>query len=427
VSRIRTAASGRRPTTSTPDGPAVPELAVDIPARLAEIDHTRMDADRLAKVRAQLVRHGYGAALLSDPMNIRYATGTRNMQVWTMHAPGRYVFVPVDGPVVLFEFGTTRHLSTGFANIDDHRVSTSAFYFLAGPRLPEKVEQWARDVIELMREHGGPEQRLALDRCEPWHAKHLLDAGITLHDAQEPLELARMIKTPEELQCMRLSMEVADVAVQRMREAVRPGLTENQLWAVLHETNIAHDGEWIEARLLSSGPRTNPWFNECGNRVLEAGDLVAFDTDMVGVAGYLADISRAFVCPGRRPTAEQERLYELAQEQVLTNVALLQPGMTYTEFGETCWPVPDEFVANRYMMMIHGAGLVDEAPVVAYAADVAAWGYEGVFEENMVVCVESYIGEVGGREGVKLEEQVVITSDGAVPLSRSPIVDALVV
>ena len=104
-----------------------------------------MHADRLAKVRAELVRLGYGAALLSDPMNIRYATGTRNMQVWTMHSPGRYVFVPVDGPVVLFEFGTTRHLSDGFATIDEQRVSTSAFFFLAGPtpvREGRAVGEW---------------------------------------------------------------------------------------------------------------------------------------------------------------------------------------------------------------------------------------------------------------------------------------------
>ena len=234
-----------------------------------------------------------------------------------------------------------------------------------------------------------------------------------------------MIKTPQELQCMQLSMDVCDVGVRRIREALRPGLTENQLWAVLHEANIAHDGEWIECRLLSSGPRTNPWFQECSNRVIEAGDLVSFDTDMVGPTGYLADISRAFVCPGKIPTGEQRRLYDIAQQQILTNIALIEPGLTFKEFGAECWPVPDRYVANRYMMMVHGAGMVDESPTVAYAADFEDWGYDGVFEENMVVCVESYIGDVGGAEGVKLEEQVLITATGAVPMSSSPLIDAL--
>ena len=155
--------------------------------------------------------------------------------------------------------------------------------------------------------------------------------------------------------------------------------------------------------------------------MIQAGDLVAFDTDMVGPLGYLADISRSWVCPGRKSTGEQRRLYAIAEEQVLFNMSLIKPGLSFRDFAETCWPVPEEFLANRYMMMIHGVGLVDEYPSVAYARDFADWGYDGVFEENMVVSVESYIGEVGGKEGVKLEQQVLITPNGTVPLSNTPL------
>jgi Xaa-Pro aminopeptidase len=400
-------------------------LAIDIPARLAEIDRRKLRLDRLAKIRAELVALDYGAALLSDPMNIRYATDTHTFNVWTLHAPGRYVFVPVDGPVVLFEYGTCLYLATDLDSVDEVRKSVPWFYFLAGPRTMEKAELWSRDIIDLMRKYGGADQRLAVDRCEPWGARHLTDAGIQLFDAQEPLENARMVKTPEEIQAMQLSMDVCDVGVDRIRQALQPGLTENELWAMLHEANIAHDGEWIECRLLVSGPRTNPWFQEAGNRKVQAGELVAFDSDMVGPLGYLADISRTLVCPGKAPTAEQRKLYDIAQEQILTNIELIKPGLSFKEFGEKCWPVPDEYVPNRYMMMIHGAGLVDEFPTVAYAADYADWGYDGYFQENMVVCVESFIGAVGGAEGVKLEQQVLITSAGAVPMSHDPMIDAL--
>lgn len=402
-------------------------LAIDIPARLAAIDRRKLRLDRLAKIREQLVAHDYGAALLSDQINIRYATDTHIFDVWTMHAPGRYVFVPVDGPVVLFEFGTCVYMRTDLDGVDEVRKSTPWFYFLAGPRTMEKAELWSRDIIDLMRKYGGTDQRLAVDRCEPWGARFLTDAGIQLFDAQEPLELARMIKTPEEIMALQLAIDVSDIGVERIRQAITPGVTENELWSLLHETNIAHGGDWIECRLLTSGPRTNPWFQGASNRRIEAGDLVAFDTDMVGPLGYLADISRTFVCPGKPATAEQRKLYEIAQDQVLTNIDLIKPGLSFKEFGERCWPVPDEFVPNRYMMMIHGAGLVDEYPTVAYAADYEDWGYDGEFQENMVVCVESFIGEVGGREGVKLEQQVLITSAGAVPMSSAPMVDALVI
>jgi len=411
-----------------PDEPRKPvPLAFDVAARIAAIDQRKLRAYRLARVRAELKRRDYMGCLLADPMNIRYATGSRNMQVWTMHSPGRWAFVPSEGPVVLYEYTSSMHLSEGLETIQEVRPAIPWFYFLAGPRSGEKVLLWADEIAALVARHGGGNRRLAVDRCEPMGAFALAARGVELFDAQEPLELARLIKSPEEIAALELSMEVCDAAIARMRETVCPGITENQLWAVLHDVNIAHDGEWIECRLLASGERTNPWFQESSNRVLQAGDVVAFDTDMVGPLGYLADISRSWICPGRRPTNGQRRLYALAEEQVLTNMALIKPGLSFREFAERCWPVPEAFVPNRYMMMVHGVGLVDEYPSIAYARDFAEWGYDGEFQENMVVAVESYIGEVGGKEGIKLEEQVLITARGTRNLSRTPFADALVV
>ena len=75
------------------------------------IDKRTLDLGRLARLREQLARYDCGAGLFYDPINIRYATGTSNMQVYSLHNPCRYVFVPVDGPVVLFEFSGCEHLS----------------------------------------------------------------------------------------------------------------------------------------------------------------------------------------------------------------------------------------------------------------------------------------------------------------------------
>ncbi len=415
VGTSRIAATGRR----------VAPLGFDMAPRVGAIETPALRAWRLDRLRAELARRDYAGALLADPINIRYATGTRNMQVWTLHAPGRYVFVATEGPVVMFEFATTRHLASGFESIDQLRNSTSWFFFQAGTRVAEKAAHWAGEVADLVHAHGGGNRRLAIDRCEPWGAAELERRGLSLHDAQAPIEMARARKSPEEIAALRLSMAVCDLAVGRMREALEPGITENQLWAVLHETNIAHDGEWIECRLLASGERTNPWFQECGNRVIEAGDIVAFDTDMVGPCGYLADISRSFICPGRAPTDPQKRLYALAEAQVMHNAALLRPGVAFREYVEKSWKVPEEYLANRYMAIVHGVGLVDEYPHIPYAQDFTHGGYDGQFEENMVVSVESYIGAAGGGEGVKLEQQVLITAAGPEVLSASPFHDAL--
>jgi Xaa-Pro aminopeptidase len=402
-------------------------LTIDIHSRLAAIDQRKLRAYRLQRLRAELRQRDFVGCLLADPINIRYATGSRNFTVWTMHSPGRWAFVPTEGPVVLFEYESSKHVNEGIETISEIRPCTPWTYFLAGPRCEEKATLWAREIADVVAVHGGRNRRLAIDRCEPMGAFKLAAAGVELTDAQEAIEQARLIKSPEEIECLRLSMDVCDAGIARMRDALRPGITENQLWAILHEVNIAHDGEWIECRLLSSGERTNPWFQECGNRVIQAGDLVAFDTDMVGPLGYLADISRSWVCPGRPPTNEQRRLYAIAEEQVRYNMGLIKPGVSFREFAEKCWPVPEEFIPNRYMMMVHGVGFVDEYPSVAYVRDFADWGYDGVFQENMTVSVESYIGEVGGNEGVKLEQQVLIATAGAVPFSKTPFEDALAI
>jgi Xaa-Pro aminopeptidase len=403
---------------------AVP-IDVGILARAEVIDQTALFRYRLERLRAELRKRDYAGAVLSDPMNLRYATGTRNMAVWTAHAPGRYAFVATDGPVILFEFTSTRHVTAGSPIVDEVRPCTPWFYFLAGSRTGEKAHLWADEVESLVRQYGGNNRRLAVDRCDPLGAMRLLSHGVQLFDVQEAAEQARMVKSPEELACLQSAMEVCDLAISRMRDALVPDITENQLWSLLHETNIAHGGEWIECRLLSSGPRTNPWFQESCDRVIQAGDIVGFDTDLVGPFGYLADISRSWICPDRKPSDRHKRLYDLATQQILFNSELLRPGLSFREFAEKCWPVPDEYVPNRYMMMLHGCGFVDEYPSIAYVADWKDWGYDGVFGENMVVSVESYIGEVGGPDGIKLEQQVVIGADGARVLSKTPLIDAL--
>jgi Xaa-Pro aminopeptidase len=423
VSRIARAAWPG--TSGAPERWSVAPVNSAIAADLAELDTHALHSGRLTRLRAELRRRDYAGALLSDPMNIRYATGTRNMAIWTMHEGGRYAFVASDGPVVMFEYSATQHLAHGFANIDEHRIGTGWSYFLAGPRAGEKAGLWAEEVASLVEQYGGRNRRLAIDRCNPAGTQRLLARGLTLHDAQEALEHARMVKTPEELRCVRASMAVCDLAVDRMRAALEPGISENQLWSVLHETNISHGGEWIECRLLASGPRTNPWFQECSGRLIEPGDIVCFDTDMVGPHGYLADISRSYVCPGRKPRDTQRAAYDLAQQQVLHNLALLKPGLSFREFIERAWPMPERFVPNRYMSLVHGVGMVDEYPAIVNREDFDDWGYDGVFEENMVVSVESYIGGVGEAEGVKLEQQVLITATGTEILSQAPFVDAI--
>ena len=152
---------------------------------------------------------------------------------------------------------------------------------------------------------------------------------------------------------------------------------------------------------------------------IREGEMVSFDTDLIGPYGYCSDMSRSWVC-GDKPTDEQRRIYALAYEQIQFNTEILKPGMTLEEVSLAAWKIPDEFDPYKYASLIHGVGLADEYPSIKHADKLAMAGYDGVIEENMTLCVESYIGSERSGEGVKLEEQVLITRDGARLLTSYP-------
>ena len=195
---------------------------------------------------------------------------------------------------------------------------------------------------------------------------------------------------------MRWTIRVCEAGMARMYEHSLPGKTENEIWAELHYENIRSGGEWIETRLLAIGPRTNPWFQECSDHVGAEGDILAFDTDMIGPYGYCADLSRSWTIGHTRMSNSQRELYCAALEQIEHNVDLLKPGMSFREFNEKSWRIPEKYQARRYSVALHGVGMADEWPVVPTHLDFAR-AYDGVFEENMTVCVESLIGEDGRR------------------------------
>jgi Xaa-Pro aminopeptidase len=211
--------------------------------RAAAIDLDRLRRGRLERVRAELEKRDLAACVLVDPVNIRYATGARNMQVFHARNPARYLFVPAAGPVVLFEFAGCHHLAQGLATIDEVRPATTVSFAAAGPGVDDQAKRWAAEIADLVRAHGGGNRRVAIERVNYAAAAALAAHGFVLSDAQEPVERARAIKLPDELTCIRASLAAAEQAVAGMLDALRPGMSENQLWALLHKSVIEQDGD----------------------------------------------------------------------------------------------------------------------------------------------------------------------------------------
>ena len=323
---------------------------------------------------------------------------------------------------MLFDYAQATHLAANFPLVAEIRPANAWFYMYAGSAAEERrgARAWAQEIADLVATHGGGNRRLAVDKCEPLAMDMLRAEGIEAIASQEFCEEARRIKHPEELKAIRRAVHSCEAGIAAMWRGLRPGITENQLWARLHEANIARGGEWIETRLLASGPRTNPWFQECSDRVIEAGDVVAFDTDLIGPYGYCADISRSWVTPGRAPTARQRDTHARAVEHIEHNLAILRPGLTFHEFTELSYRIDPEYEIRRYGVIAHGVGLCDEYPTLLHPIDKAA-AHDGPLEPGMTLCVEALMCHEQGHEGIKLEVQVVVTETGCERLDRFPL------
>jgi Xaa-Pro aminopeptidase len=333
-----------------------------------------------------------------------------------MHAIDRYLLVPADGEPVLWEHGSAPPELVSPHSGTEVRAATSWSVFGHGERAADRATLFAADVAHVLRDRGIGGERIGVDRLDAYGFLALQAAGVHLVPAQLAVEQARAVKGPEEIELMRRSVAVADTAVADLYQALRPGMTENQAWGLLLGRAFALGAEYAECRLLCSGPRTNPWFHEASDRRMEHGDLMAFDTDLIGPAGYLADLSRTYLVGSAKPSVRQRRLYADAEAFLADIVAELRPGAAFDEVGERlCRRLPAVYHAERYPFIAHGSGLGDEYPVIAFQDHHA-----GEIEDGMVLSVEAYVGVEGDDEGLKLEEQVLVTSAGVEILSRAP-------
>ena len=382
-----------------------------------EIDFDKLRSYRLDRVRNELKKNNIEACILFDPVNVRYALDTVNMSVYNMHNLTRYCFIPVDGPTILYEYFNCEILSKGLDLIDEIRPAITWDYFSNGDQSELQLKKWVNEVNDLSNSYF-KSKKIAIDVINGPAVNELNKKGIKVLEAKKILEQARVIKSSEEIKCMRAALDVADIGIIKMRDYLKSGITEDELWSILHKTNIENGGEWIECRILSSGSRTNPWMQESSNKIIQDGEIVSFDTDMVGPYGYCADISRAFVC-GNKFNENQKKLYQTAVEQIDYNSRLIKAGLTFKEFTEKAWILPEKYYGNRYSVMLHGIGLCDEWPAIRYPTDGGERG--GTFQKNMTITLESYIGEVGGNEGVKLEQQYLVGENGLELMSHHPL------
>jgi Xaa-Pro dipeptidase len=195
-------------------------------------------------------------------------------------------------------------------------------------------------------------------------------------------------------------------------------MTENEACARFLGRAFELGAEFAECRLLSSGPRTNPWFREAGDRPMERGDLVAFDTDLIGPAGYLADPSRTYLVGSTKPSATAEALRR-------------RPGLPRRDHrraevgsrprrGRGATEPPAARCSPRGAVPLHRTWQRPQRRVPGHHLLRFSDHHAGEIEAGMVFSVEACVGVEGEDEGLKLKEQVLVTSAAVEVLSSAP-------
>jgi Xaa-Pro aminopeptidase len=394
-------------------------------AGLAPPDLAAMRRYRWQRLVAGLQARDIGALLLFDPLNIRYATDSTNMQLWNSHNPFRACLLCADGHMVLFDYRQAPFLSAHNPLVAEVRSGASFFYNVCGDRTAEDARDFAAQVDAILHAHAVGNRRLAVDKIMVHGLRALERLGLEVLEGEVVTERARAIKGPDEIRAMRCAIHSCEAAMAEMERFARDrvphgGVSEDAIWAELHAGNIRRGGEWIETRLLASGPRTNPWFQECGPRIVQPDEIVAFDTDLIGPYGICVDISRSWwIGAGPAPDAMVDAMAH-ALDHIDTNRAMLRPGVTIRELVFGGHALRPEFERQKYSCRMHGVGLCDEWPFVPYPDGWVEGAFDVALEPGMVLCVEALVSPEDGAFSIKLEDQVLITEHGHEVLSRYP-------
>ncbi len=399
------------------------ETEFELPA----INWQRLHQWRTERLKSELETHGAAMVVIVNPICMRYAIDYRNYALFQTHIPSTYLFYPCEGKAVIH--GAYQPSET----LDiESREARAISFFDGGNHIEQYAEQFAQDVLNYLQvDLATDNRRVALEYVNPTLVQALERKGLEVIDGVPVTEMARTIKSEDEIACIKVAVQVAQKGIDKMRTAMLPGVSELQLWGLLNYNNIIYDGDWHEGRMLASGPRINPWLQEATPRRVCAGDLVGFDTDMIGPNGYFADVSRTLFCgleSGARPTLRQKQLYAYAVEEIEHNLNLVKDGVDFETFRQNVWQTPEEFQHNAYSCLLHGVGMCDEYPQIKHPFRqpfIDKNCYSGELKAGMVVCIESYIGAVGETDGVKLEQQVLITKEGYELLSTYPYEDCL--
>jgi Xaa-Pro aminopeptidase len=397
--------------------PAHGSMGVDYEAR---VDFHRLREYRLGRAMKSLEASECGAFLLFDFYNIRYTT-----QTWIGGALGdkmsRYALLMPDGKPHLWDFGSASKHHKLFAPWLHEGHSHAGMLGLRGAIHPEVgLMKEAVSVIKgMLTDAGVVNDPIGVDIVEPAFLFEMQAQGLKVVDIQQHMLDARAIKSVDEIMLLSQAAAMVDGVYQDIVDVLKPGIRENEIVALAAKRLYEMGSDQVEAINAVSGERCNPHPHNFSDKIIRPGDQAFFDI-IHSFNGYRTCYYRTFSVGSSTPP--QHDAYRRAREWMDLAIAKVRPGVGTDEVA-ALWPKAQEFgFANEMdafgLQFGHGLGLgLHERAIISRLNSMT---HPVEIQAGMVFALETYCPASDGVSAARIEEEVVITDNGAQVLTRFP-------
>src|SRR5215467_5425374 len=384
------------------------------------IDFRRLHRYRLARTRQSLAKSGLGAMLCFDQYNIRYVSSTV-IGEWARDKLIRYCLLTGTGEPWVWDFGSAaRHhrIYCPWLHEDHIRAGNPGMRGAIGPEVG-LFKEAAKEIKDLLKKEGVAGMPLGLDLCEPGMLFALQEEGIEVRDGQQTMLAAREIKSQDEITLLNIASSMVDGVYQDIAEALKPGVKESQIVAMATKRLYEMGSDCVEAINSISGERCSPHPHNFTDRLIRPGDQAFFDV-IQSYMGYRTCYYRTFNVG--RATAPQRTAYRKAREWMDKAIELLKPGMSTDKIARALPQAKDIGFASEMeafgLNFCHGLGLgLHERPLISRVNSLK----EPIeLKAGMVFAVETYCPATDGISAARIEEEVILTPDGAKIISLYP-------
>ena len=421
-----------RPASTAPDvlyDPADPghrwERPLQAPGRMQvdfeeRVDFRRLHEYRLARTRNALARSKLGALLVFDQHNIRYISSTV-IGEWARDKLTRWCLLTGNGEPYVWDFGSAARHHKLYAPWLPTNHCLAGNVGLRGAINPRVglFEEAAREIKDILREEGVADMPLGIDVVEPPFLFALQELGIDVRDGQQTMLEAREIKSHDEITLLNMAAAMGDGAYQDIFEALKPGVRESEIVAMATKRLYEMGSDCVEAINAIAGERCSPHPHNFTDRLIRPGDQAYFDI-IQSYMGYRTCYYRTFTVGSA--TRPQIDAYKKARQWMDDAIGMLKPGVS-TDKVARMFPKSTVIGFETEMSAFglnfcHGLGLgLHERPLISRLNSLKD-PYE--LKAGMVFAVETFCPATDGVSAARIEEEVVLTPDGAKIITLFP-------